>query len=296
MNWFPTSVDRKVRIAAWTTLVVQTLIVVTGGAVRLTASGLGCPTWPKCTEDSFVSTPEMGIHGVIEFGNRLLTFLLVIVAVITFALIFRMRKNRRDLFWLALVIGLGIPAQAIIGGISVLTQLDPYVVGLHFVVSIVMVSLSTMLVYRAYFGNAPRTWVIEPSVSKIPLVVWLVAIFQMITIIFGILTTGSGPHAGDADARRNGLDGELLQHLHSYPAYAAVTLTLLAIVMSTRAQLLTLRHSLILLIILNAVQITVGIIQSRTGLPPLLVGIHMFLACLVSAATTYALLNLRKVA
>lgn len=296
MNWFPTSVDRKVRIAAWTTLVVQTLIVVTGGAVRLTASGLGCPTWPKCTEDSFVSTPEMGIHGVIEFGNRLLTFLLVIVAVITFALIFRMRKNRRDLFWLALVIGLGIPAQAIIGGISVLTQLDPYVVGLHFVVSIVMVSLSTMLVYRAYFGNAPRTWVIEPSVSKIPLVVWLVAIFQMITIIFGILTTGSGPHAGDADARRNGLDGELLQHLHSYPAYAAVALTLLAIVMSTRAQLLTLRHSLILLIILNAVQITVGIIQSRTGLPPLLVGIHMFLACLVSAATTYALLNLRKVA
>jgi cytochrome c oxidase assembly protein subunit 15 len=238
----------------------------------------------------------MGIHGVIEFGNRLLTFLLVIVAVITFALIFRMRKNRRDLFWLALVIGLGIPAQAIIGGISVLTQLDPYVVGLHFVVSIVMVSLSTMLVYRAYFGNAPRTWVIEPSVSKIPLVVWLVAISQMITIIFGILTTGSGPHAGDANARRNGLDGELLQHLHSYPAYTAVALTLLAIVMSTRAQLLTLRHSLILLIILNAVQITVGIIQSRTGLPPLLVGIHMFLACLVSAATTYALLNLRKVA
>lgn len=296
MNWFPTSVDRKVRIAAWATFVAQTLIVVTGGAVRLTASGLGCPTWPRCTEDSFVSTPEMGIHGVIEFGNRLLTFALVIIAVITFALIFRMRKNRRDLFWLALVIGLGIPAQAIIGGISVLTQLDPYVVGLHFVVSIVMVALSTMLVYRVYHGNAPRTWVIEPSQSKIPLVVWLVAVFQMITIIFGILTTGSGPHAGDADARRNGLDGEILQHLHSYPAYTAVALTLLAIVMASRARLFALRHALILLIILNGVQITVGIIQSRTGLPPLLVGIHMLLACLVSAATTYALLKLRKVA
>ncbi len=296
MNWFPTSVDRKVRIAAWATFVAQTLIVVTGGAVRLTASGLGCPTWPRCTEDSFVSTPEMGIHGVIEFGNRLLTFALVIIAVITFALIFRMRKNRRDLFWLALVIGLGIPAQAIIGGISVLTQLDPYVVGLHFVVSIVMVALSTMLVYRVYHGNAPRTWVSEPSQSKIPLVVWLVAVFQMITIIFGILTTGSGPHAGDADARRNGLDGEILQHLHSYPAYTAVALTLLAIVMASRARLFALRHALILLIILNGVQITVGIIQSRTGLPPLLVGIHMLLACLVSAATTYALLKLRKVA
>jgi len=296
VNWFPTSVDRKVRIAAWATFVAQTLIVVTGGAVRLTASGLGCPTWPRCTEDSFVSTPEMGIHGVIEFGNRLLTFALVIIAVITFALIFRMRKNRRDLFWLALVIGLGIPAQAIIGGISVLTQLDPFVVGLHFVVSIVMVALSTMLVYRVYHGNAPRTWVVEPSSSKIPLVVWLVAVFQMITIIFGILTTGSGPHAGDADARRNGLDGEILQHLHSYPAYTAVALTLLAIVMASRARLFALRHSLVLLIILNGVQITVGIIQSRTGLPPLLVGIHMLLACLVSAATTYALLKLRKVA
>ena len=139
MNWFPTTVDRKVRIAAWTTFVVQILIVVTGGAVRLTASGLGCPTWPTCTEDSLVNTPEMGIHGIIEFGNRLLTFLLVIVAIVTFALVFRMRKNRRDFFWLTLLIGLGIPAQAVIGGISVLMQLNPYVVGLHFIVSIVMV-------------------------------------------------------------------------------------------------------------------------------------------------------------
>ncbi|MEG2386404.1 MAG: COX15/CtaA family protein, partial [Aurantimicrobium sp.] len=103
VNWFPTTVDRKVRIAAWTTFVVQILIVVTGGAVRLTASGLGCPTWPTCTEDSLVNTPEMGIHGIIEFGNRLLTFLLVIVAIVTFALVFRMRKNRRDFFWLTLL-------------------------------------------------------------------------------------------------------------------------------------------------------------------------------------------------
>lgn len=294
MNWFPTTVDRKVRIAAWTTFVVQILIVVTGGAVRLTASGLGCPTWPTCTEDSLVNTPEMGIHGIIEFGNRLLTFLLVIVAIVTFALVFRMRKNRRDFFWLTLLIGLGIPAQAVIGGISVLMQLNPYVVGLHFIVSIVMIVLSTVLVFRVYNGNAPRTWILSPSGLSLPRIVWLAAVFQIVTIILGILTTGSGPHAGDADAPRNGLDGGILQSLHSYPAYVAVGLTLLAIAMASRARQLAERNALLILLAVNVAQIVVGIVQSRTGLPPLLVGIHMLLACLVAAGTTNALLNLRK--
>ena len=110
----------------------------------------------------------------------------------------------------------------------------------------------------------------------------------------GILTTGSGPHAGDADAPRNGLDGGILQSLHSYPAYVAVGLTALAIVMSSRARLIAERNALVMLLAVNLAQIVVGIIQSRTGLPPLLVGIHMFLACLVAAGTTNALLNLRK--
>jgi cytochrome c oxidase assembly protein subunit 15 len=294
VNWFPTTVDRKVRIAAWTTFVVQILIVVTGGAVRLTASGLGCPTWPTCTEDSLVNTPEMGIHGIIEFGNRLLTFLLVIVAIVTFALVFRMRKSRRDFFWLTLLIGLGIPAQAVIGGISVLMQLNPYVVGLHFIVSIVMIVLSTVLVFRVYNGNAPRTWILSPSGLSLPRIVWLAAVFQIVTIILGILTTGSGPHAGDADAPRNGLDGGILQSLHSYPAYVAVGLTLLAIAMASRARQLAERNALLILLAVNVAQIVVGIVQSRTGLPPLLVGIHMLLACLVAAGTTNALLNLRK--
>lgn len=289
--WFPTEVDRRVRVAAWATLFVQTMIVVTGGAVRLTASGLGCPTWPKCTEDSFVSTPEMGIHGLIEFGNRLLTFVLVIVAIATFLLIVRMRKQRRDLFWLAIFIGLGIPVQAVIGGITVLTQLDPYVVGLHFVVSIALVVLSTMFVFRVYRGNAPRTWAASPFVVA---VVWLMAVFQAITIVFGILTTGSGPHAGDINARRNGLDSELLQHLHSYPAYVALGLSVLALIVAVSLKLTALRKALVALLALNTVQIIVGIAQSRMGLPELLVGIHMLLACLVSAAVTLVLLNLRK--
>lgn len=290
-SWLPTSADRKVRIAAWTTFVVQTLIVVTGGAVRLTASGLGCPTWPKCTEESLVATSEMGIHGAIEFGNRLLTFLLVIVAIVSFVLILRMRKQRKDLFWLTLLIGLGVPVQAVIGGISVLTQLDPYVVGLHFVASIALVVLSTMFVYRVYRGNAPRVWAVN---QMIILVAWLMTVSQMVTIAVGILTTGSGPHAGDADARRNGLDSELLQHIHSYPAYIAVALSVLTLVLTLRSKALNVTKAVVVLLLLNGAQIIVGIAQSRLGLPEVLVALHMLLACLVSAAVTLVLLNLRK--
>lgn len=291
INLFPTIVDRKVRIAAWTTFVVQVLIVVTGGAVRLTASGLGCPTWPKCTDDSLVNTPEMGIHGVIEFGNRLLTFLLVIVAVVTFALIFRMRKQRRDLFWLTLLIGLGIPAQAVIGGISVLMQLNPYVVGLHFIVSIAMIVLSTVLVFNVYRGNGP--WKCAANAWTISLA-WIMASFQFITICVGVLTTGSGPHAGDADAPRNGLDSELLQHIHSYPAYIALGSVVLLLVISIRDKQIALRNAVLGLLGVNLIQIITGIAQSRLGLPEILVGIHMLLACLVSAGVTHVLLNLRR--
>jgi cytochrome c oxidase assembly protein subunit 15 len=293
ITWLPTHVDARVRFMAWATFVVQTLIVVTGGAVRLTASGLGCPTWPKCTSDSLVTTPEMGWHGVIEFGNRLLTFVLVIVAIAAFVLILRMRKQRRDLFWLTLVIGLGIPAQAIIGGISVLMQLDPYIVGLHFVVSIALVVFSTVFVYRVYRGNAARTWIMPNGFMRLPFVVWLAAAFQMVTITIGILTTGSGPHAGDAKAPRNGLDSELLQHLHSYPAYIALVLTVTALVIAARQKLVGLTKALVALLLINGAQILVGITQANNGLPELLVGLHMLLACLLSAAVTLALLNLR---
>jgi len=159
-----------------------------------------------------------------------------------------------------------------------------------------MVVLSTILVFRVYNGNAPRTWVIAPTSWSLPRIVWLAAVFQIATIFLGILTTGSGPHAGDADAPRNGLDGGILQSLHSYPAYVAVGLTLLATVMASRAHFTAERRALVILLAVNVAQIVVGIIQSRTGLPELLVGTHMLLACLVAAATTNALLNLRKAA
>jgi heme a synthase len=218
VNWLPTTIDRRVRVFAWLSLGIQLLIVLTGGAVRLTASGLGCPTWPQCTEGSFVTTPEMGIHGVIEFGNRLLFFVIQIVAIITFLLIVRMRRQRRDLFWLALVPCFSIVLQAVLGGITVLTNLNPYVVGLHFLASVVLVVLAAVFVFRVYYGLRVPAWGVPVGYRALA---WATAALVAVTVLLGIVTTGSGPHAGDGGAARNGLDSELLQHFHSWPAYAA---------------------------------------------------------------------------
>src|SRR5690606_20606263 len=140
-NWLPTDVDRRVRVVAWLNLVAQTVLVGTGGAVRLTGSGLGCPTWPKCTAESFVSTPEMGIHGVIEFGNRTLFFVLQIIAIFALLFVLKYRKRRRDLFILTIIPACSVLFQAVVGGITVLSGLNPYVVGLHFLLSVTLVVL-----------------------------------------------------------------------------------------------------------------------------------------------------------
>ncbi|MGX5680461.1 COX15/CtaA family protein [Schumannella luteola] len=287
----PSRVDARIRVFAIATLVAQILIVGTGGAVRLTGSGLGCPTWPRCTAESFVTTPEMGIHGIIEFGNRLLTFVLVAIAIITFVLVLRIRRERRDLFVLALLIGLYVPIQAIIGGITVLTNLNPYVVGLHFLASVVLVSLSAVLVYRVFVGPrgdqfaAPRWY---------RMIAHITSAFVAITILVGILVTGSGPHAGDGGAARNGLDSEFLQHVHSWPAYATLAATLALVAGAWRLgsrRLLTLSA---VLLAVEGVQILVGLAQANLGLPEVLVGIHMVLACCLAAAITAVVCALRE--
>jgi len=286
----PTTVSRYTRVLTWVTLAVQIGIVVTGGAVRLTASGLGCPQWPTCDGTSIVTTPEMGIHGLIEFGNRLLTFLLALVAIAMFLAVVRVRPKRRDLFWLALTIGLGIPAQAVIGGISVLVKLNPYVVGLHFVVSIAMVCLSTILVEQTHPLSA-KTQI--RHVSGGTALALTVAVFQGITIIIGILTTGSGPHSGDAHAPRNGLDTYLLERWHSIPAYIALALTVIFLVLAVAQRNRQIAIPVLLLLVVNLAQAAVGIAQSRLGLPVLLVGTHMLLACLVAATTTHVVYRVR---
>ncbi|SMG38426.1 COX15/CtaA family protein [Agreia pratensis] len=286
----PTSVSRPVRILAWLSLVFQVILIGTGGAVRLTGSGLGCPTWPRCTDTSFVSTPEMGIHGVIEFANRMLTFVLALIVVAVFAAVVRYWTERRDLFVLTLLQGLSIPLQAVIGGITVLTGLNPYIVGVHFVISILLVINATILVYRVYRGPrgarriAPLWYLIVAHTASL---------FVAITVVIGILTTGSGPHAGDEKTPRNGLDAELLQHFHSWPAYVLLGLTLVLVAAAWALKLDVRRWALALLLI-EAVQVVVGLTQARLGLPPLLVGIHMVLAGLLVAAMTAVVLSLRS--
>ena len=290
MNWLPDRVDVRLRVIAWVYLAAQILLVGTGGLVRLTSSGLGCPTWPSCTADSLVNTPEMGVHGVIEFGNRLLGVLLGLLAIAAFVAILRIRTERRDLFTLTLLAGLGIPAQAVIGGISVLTQLNPYIVGFHFIVSVVLVGLCTAFVYRVYTPVGPRV-AVPPRWFTI--VAHLTSVVVAVTILVGILTTGSGPHAGDADAPRNNLNSEFLQHVHSWPAYLTAALTLVLVIAALKLRLGSLRRWTVALLAVELVQVGVGLWQARTGLPPFLVGIHMVLACCLAAAMVAVILNLK---
>ncbi|KAA9110847.1 COX15/CtaA family protein [Microbacterium rhizomatis] len=289
--WLPEKVDRRVVAAAWATLVVQIGIVGTGGLVRLTGSGLGCPTWPRCTDDSLIATPEMGIHGVIEFTNRALTFVLAIVAIVTFILILRMRRERRDLFWLALLVGLYIPVQAVLGGITVLTKLNPYVVGLHFFASVPLVAIAAALVCRVYAAPGPR----ERGVPRwYAITAHITSAVVLITVIVGILVTGSGPHAGDSAASRNGLDPEFMQHVHSWPAYATLALTVVLLIGAWRTQAARrLRLWVGLLLAVELLQIAVGLWQARLGLPIVLVNIHMVLAMMLVAAMTAVVMHLK---
>ncbi len=294
-NWLPDQVDARVRFFAWASLVSQVLIIGTGGAVRLTGSGLGCPTWPRCTEDSFVTTPEMGFHGIIEFGNRLLTFVLIIIAILTFAMVIRMRASRPELVRLSVALGLGIPGQAVIGGVTVLTDLNPYVVGLHYLLSAVLVGLAAWFLFRVRVGQGGGA-----IAASLPLQIVLGALLGMLTIsiLVGILTTGSGPHAGDGGAARNGLNSELLQHYHALPSYAVFGLTLLGLFGAFSATqspaTLRLRRVMLALTAAVGVQIAVGLIQARNGLPELLVGIHMVLASVLVALVVTALLSTRE--
>lgn len=282
----------RVRLYAWLSLASQILIVVTGGAVRLTGSGLGCPTWPKCTEDSLVNVPEQGIHGVIEFANRTLTFVLIVIALLTFISVMRLGKSaRRGLVWPSLSAGLGIFAQAIVGGISVLTNLNPWVVGLHFVVSSLLISVASILLWRVYAITS------QPIPQRAYMLTPLNALVGAVTILVGVVVTGAGPHAGDAEAPRNGLDLEILQHFHSYPAYLSLLLSVTIWLIVRRANSdgalkIENRVSLLLVITLCA-QALIGVTQARLGVPPILVGLHMLGASLLASLFTFQWLALR---
>jgi len=273
------------RRLAWATLVANCLLVVTGGAVRLTGSGLGCPTWPRCTDSSFTPHGEIGPHQLVEFGNRTLTFVLVAIAVATFVVARQdaRRLGRPDLLRLAIVLALAIPAQAVLGGITVLSDLNPWVVSLHLVLSLAIVSLAVVLLDRL---DHPPT---APARGVVPTLAWTTYGVAWLVLYAGTVVTGAGPHAGDASSPRNELDPLQISQLHADLVFLLIGLTV-GMWFLTRATGGDTRPALALLAV-EASQAVVGYIQYFAGLPVAVVLLHMLGASLVMATTTWLLVS-----
>lgn len=287
----PARITRYTRVMAWLVLITNIVIVGTGGLVRLTGSGMGCETWPYCTPESLVPTRELGIHGLIEFGNRTLTGVLVIVALLAFLSVVRLWSARPELPRLTLAVGIGIIVQAVVGGVTVWLHLHPAIVGVHFLISAALVAIAAAYVVRVYATPGPR----ERAVPRgFAVLVHITSAAVLLTVVVGILLTGSGPHAGDDAAARNGLDPIFWQHVHSWPAYLLFALTIAAFAWSFRMpRELGLTRWTGLLLAVEVVQIGVGLWQARTGLPIALVNIHMVLAVTLVAAMTAVVMHLK---
>ena len=274
---------------ATASVVGNVVIVVTGGAVRLTRSGLGCPTWPSCTDSSLTPTPEYSFHGVIEFANRQLTFVLGLIAALTLLAAIAQRRQVR----LAVLAFAGIPAQAVIGGISVRTELNPWVVALHFLTSMAIIAVTMVLWWRVrdvagLIGAVP---------GSVRLMSWLIAAQAAVVLMAGTVVTGSGPHAGDKNdsgrVHRTGLSVSSMSQLHADLVMVLIGLTvgLVALVYAVRLGRAA-RRAAWWLLAAELAQGIVGFTQYFLNVPPLLVALHMLGACAVWIAALYALLTL----
>jgi cytochrome c oxidase assembly protein subunit 15 len=272
-------------------LILQSALVVTGGAVRLTGSGLGCPTWPECTPGSYTPVPnqtEDQLHAWIEFGNRLLTFALLIVALIAVFIAVKVSKNltnRSEIRSLAIGQLLGIFGQGILGGITVLTALHPTTVALHLLVSMLLISGAASLRFAMVVLT---TQAVDPNTS---ILLRSQVIVTAIILIIGTIVTGSGPHAGDDDTVRFGFDPRLVSVLH---AEFVIILTVITLIMwlfnrKNKGEIYK-RNNILMLVILF--QGGIGYLQYFNGLPELLVGFHL----LGSALTWIAVWSLFKTA
>jgi len=254
----------------------QSAIVFTGALVRITGSGLGCSTWPECTPGSYTPTsdqPEAPLHAWIEFGNRLLTFVLLINAL---ALMFTILKSGRgELRKLGALQILGILAQGVLGGITVLTALNPATVAAHFLLSIILIAGALSLRQRAH-GKSPIEITLIPLVSKL---IWLHLLLTSLVLIAGTIVTGSGPHAGDSAAERFNLDSRTMAWIHAdlVIALLGVSIALLIAIRLGLAgvarQVLSGRIQIFLIIALA--QGGIGYIQYFTKLPEALVAAHI---------------------
>ena len=291
VRWLPERMQTHAALLrlALASVVANVVIVVTGGAVRLTNSGLGCPTWPSCTDASLTPTKKYAIHGIIEFTNRQLTFVLVIIAVATWLVAMALRTERT----LATLAALGIPAQAVLGGLTVLTHLNPWLVGLHFLLSMGIIAAAMVLWWRLRAdppvgdGSVPVAWLARA-----------VTAVTVATLVIGTIVTGAGPHAGDTDSsgkvHRNGLKVSSVSQLHADSVMVLIGLTvgLLALVYAVHTGQ-AVRRSVQVLLGVELAQGVIGFTQYFLHVPPLLVAVHMFGACVVWVAALAVLLTLR---
>ncbi|MFX4292039.1 COX15/CtaA family protein [Streptomyces bohaiensis] len=291
-RWTPR--PETVRRAALLALVMSVVIVITGGAVRLTGSGLGCDTWPRCTEDSYVTTPEMGLHGVIEFGNRMLTYVLSAAVGFFIAAARCAAPRRRSLtrlgwaqFWVVL-------SNAVLGGITVLTGLNPWVVAGHFLLATLLITVTTVAWLRSKEGDGPPRPLVGVPVRRVVLGLTVVT---AALIVAGTAVTGSGKHAGDNSREivRMPFDWEAVTRVHAVLAWIVVV-GALAVLVGLRlvdAPPGPRARARDLVIVLFA-QGAVGYVQYALEEPPLLVGIHMLGSTLTWIATVRLLLSLRE--
>ena len=271
----------------------QCAIVVTGGLVRITGSGLGCPTWPECVGGSLtpIRHQEQGFHPFVEFTNRMLTFALLVVVVASVVVALRRRPRRTSLVWLAWGGVIGVFAQAVLGGITVRTKLNPLTVAAHFLLSMVLIAVAVALQQRAQdSGDGPPHSVVREELRRIAQLLIPVAAG---VLVLGTLVTGSGPHAGDADTHRLSIDPRTIAWLHAdlvmlFLGLAVATWLALRV---TDAPATAQRRVVVLLVVILA-QGVIGYTQYFTGVPGGLVAIHVAGACAVWVATlrvTYAL-------
>ena len=261
-------------------LILQAGLIVTGGVVRITGSGLGCPTWPECTQGSYVpiaGQAEGAFHAWIEFGNRLLTFVLFFTAIA--AIIYAFRKARKDLLWRAALQLLGILGQGVLGGITVLTDLNPLAVASHFILSVFLIAGAASIVER---GRTPLVS-IRPTETKLRIISTAQVALTFLVIVLGTMVTGSGPHAGDAQAPRFDFDSRAISWLHADAVIALLGVSLALFVLPNISPITKKRIKYFFAATL--IQGLIGYIQYVQGLPELLVAAHLVGATIVWITT-----------
>ena len=291
-GWLAQRVTLGPRALRWGTtaaLVVSILIVLGGGVVRVTGSGLGCPTWPSCDGASLGPIPELGIHAVIEFSNRLLTGVLIVA--VGWAIVAARLQKHRDrmltrlawsMFWLVVL-------NAVAGGITVLVQLNPWVVALHFVLAMALLATATLTWHRARWSG-----VVGATAPRAPrTLARMLLVLTAALVVVGTLVSGSGPHSGDTVAvPRMGLNWTDVVLIHAALAVVVIALTIALYLVLRRSPdaALARRTTLLLLVVLLA-QGVIGGVQSLIGIPAALVALHLLGAALVWVGAVRVLLD-----